>query len=151
MRFSIKPASLFGIAIGLLAVGLVVYSIVRYWETSLEDGYIKFNAGQYAQASSSLSLIAKVGDNQAQQLMAYMAGLGLGREVNFGESISWMNRINREFEGKKSTFHEQAFYIGKAANDGLYGEEKKQLGRLWLSIAEKSGSEKAKKLLEIQK
>ncbi len=112
------------------------------WCQRLENGYIAFNAKEYQAAQEHLLFIGQLGDQNAQQLLSYMSGLGLGQPVDFGKAFYWMQKKNG-IMSKKDTVAEQAYYLGIAATDGLYGENKKELGVIWLKIARFSGEKKA--------
>lgn len=115
---------------------IVVVSFVLFTEIKarkFEDGYAAFNKANFKEAHEDLYLIAMLGDSHAQQLLSYMYGLGLGRPIDFGEAIYWMKRTNKK--DRKNFSMEEAYYLGIAASDGLYGENKKELGNIWLRIS----------------
>lgn len=131
------------LAIGLvLMVATLVVVIPAAWSSRLESGYVAFNAGDYAEAKHHLNLIADLGDSEAQQLMSYVCGLGLGQPVDFGEAIYWM-RKRADRGGHRESVGEQAYFLGAAAVDGLYGVSKKDLGVIWLEVAKFSGVQQA--------
>lgn len=88
-----------------------------------------------------LGVIATLGNSSAQDLMVHICGLGLGQSVDFAEALYWMKRQN------KLAIGEQAYYLGKVALEGRYGESKKELGIIWLEIAKHSGIKKANIIL----
>ena len=134
--------------IGLVTVLLVASIGIRArWSDQREHGYVAFNSREYQVAKSHLSVIAKLGDSKAQQLMSYMYGLGLGQPVDFSEAMHWM-RMRASSDKDSNSVGEQAYYLGVAALDGLYGEDKKELGIVWLEIAKYSGVIKARGKLE---
>jgi len=131
------------LAIGLVLMVATLVIVTRAaWSGRLESGYVAFNAGEYAEAKHHLNLIADLGDSKAQQLMSYMCGLGLGQPVDFGEAIYWMRKRADRSEHRES-IGEQAYFLGAAAVDGLYGVSKKELGVIWLEIAKFSGVQQA--------
>lgn len=139
------------ITLSVLVPIFAAIGIRSTWVHKLEKGYVAFNAGEYKAARDELSFIARLGDTKAQQLLSYMSGLGLGQSVDFGEAMHWM-RKSLALPGNKDSVGEQAYYLGVSAVDGLYGEEKKELGLIWLKISYFSGEQKAGvKLNEINK
>lgn len=126
--------------VGFLAGLMVVSGMVMVeWDRRVEYGYVAFNQGAYAEARELLALPARFGDRQAQQLLAYMAGLGLGQPVDITQAIAWMTRHSSRIEARQ-VLAQSAGYLGADASRGLYGEGKKELGKLWLDIAQVSGA-----------
>ncbi len=130
------------IAVILFFAAILVIFVRAMWSQRLERGYVAFNAKEYQAAKEHLLFIGQLGDRNAQQLLSYMSGLGLGQPVDFGKALYWMQKGNGSMV-EKHTVAEQAYYLGIAATDGLYGENKKELGVIWLKIAHFSGEQKA--------
>jgi len=147
MRVAVgKRLVLLGVAL-LLVVGAALAG-KTYWDSEREAGYVAFNAGRFADARESLSFIAQLGDPYACRLMAYMSGLGLGGPVDVAEAVRWMAKSAPAGSDARAFIGEQAYNLGKDAVDGLYGSEKVEVGRLWLQMADLSGSKKASPTLE---
>jgi TPR repeat protein len=146
MRFAISKKVFARAALGLL-VCVALYAGKVQWDSSREAGYVAFNAGRFDEARKSLWLLAELGDGPSQQLMGYMSGLGLGGPIDFADSFRWMRRGAASGVDARQAVSEQAYYLGRAAVDGLYGADKKEIGRTWLRIAELSGSKEAEQLL----
>jgi hypothetical protein len=135
-------------ALGIMVVAVVAAFFGKvYWDRVSEGGYVAFNAERFAEARNSLTLMAYLGDPSAQKLMSYMCGLGLGGPVDIGGAMRWMNKGVPFGADSRGFIGEQAYYLGKSAVDGHYGADKIEVGRLWLRIAELSGSEKARSAL----
>ena len=137
MRITLKEiyAATFALFIGVAAFGGKMY-----WDDRYETGYVAFNAGEFLSARSALSPIAELGDPHAQQLMAYMSGLGLDGPVDVADALRWFAKKVPRGTSVREHVGEQAFYMGKEAIDGRYGASKGEIGRLWLQIAAVSGS-----------
>lgn len=131
---------------GAVALLVGAFSIRIVWQDRRESGYAAFNVQNYPEARAQLRLIATLGDGKAQQLMSYMAGLGLGQPVDVPDAMHWMRR-GEDDGGARNSVGEQAYYLGTSALDGLYGEEKKALGLQWLKVASQSGVQKARERL----
>jgi TPR repeat protein len=117
--------------VGLLLMLIIGRSI---WKQKLENGYVAFNSSEYKEANRELTLVAYLGDSKAQQLMSYMSGLGLGQPVDFADALYWM-RKGASTTSNSNSIGEQAYYLGASAKAGTYGEEKKEIGLIWLKIA----------------
>jgi hypothetical protein len=132
-------------ALGILAIAVAAAFFGKiHWDHEREVGYVAFNAGRFADARNSLALLAHLGDSRAQQLMSYMCGLGLGGPVDIGGAMRWMTKGVPLGAESRGFVGEQAYYLGKDAVAGRYGTDKIEIGRLWLRIADESGSEKAR-------
>ena len=147
MRFKIKNKFWVICIVSIFALAVTAIAIRVTWIKALESGYVAFNAKDYDTAYKELDLIANFGDPKAQQLIGYMYGLGLGKSVDFGLALHWMRKSGASTDDRKNV-GEQAYYLANAALDGLYGEDKKDLGFIWLKIAYFSGESKANDALK---
>ena len=143
MRLKMKGKRWILLVVPIPLILLAVFGVLVAWSDKLESGYVAFNAREYKEARDQLRLIANLGDHHAQQLMSYMSGLGLGQPVDFGEALRWMQK-GAGSDGKQNSVGEQAYYLGASAVDGLYGDDRKELGLLWLKMSYYSGVQKAR-------
>ncbi len=141
MRVALKKSYLVATA---LLMGVVAIGGKAYRDSRFEIGYIAFNTGEYTEARDALSLIAELGDPRAQQLMAYISGLGLAGPVDVVDAMNWFEKKAPHGVSAREYVGERAYYMGKDAIDGRYGAAKVELGRVWLQIADVSGSTRAR-------
>lgn len=134
-------------ALALFALLSVLGLINAQRQEQYLAGRDAFNAGSYTEARDKLWLLAQLGDDGAQHLMAYMSGLGLGGPVDIPDALHWMEKSLPRGTDPRSGIADRACYLGHDALKGNFGPDKVPVGRLWLEFSALSGSVKAKKLL----
>lgn len=143
MYFKIKKRLLLTFVL-LPLVASIVLCVNIYRQRLNDKGYIAYNIREYTQAREAVSLIAELGDARAQNRMAYMHGLGLGGPVDIPEAMRLFAKLVPYGANMRDFLGKEAYYIGVQAISGVYGDDKIQLGRLWLNIADASGSKEAR-------